>query len=66
MLKPLNCPQCGAPLRAGANKCDYCDTGFVGVEPVFKIDTRLGAACIPVISPGGGGYGGRVVLFADD
>lgn len=74
MLESLTCPQCGAPLRAGANKCDYCDTGFVGKEPVFKIDARLGVACIPVLSPGsggaggkgGGGSGGRVVLYVYD
>lgn len=74
MLEPLTCPQCGAPLRAGANKCEYCDTRFVGAESVFKIDARLGAACLPVLQPGSGGAGGngcggsggRVVLYVYD
>ena len=38
MLEPLTCPQCGAPLRAGANKCDYCDTGFVGADAQVLIN----------------------------
>lgn len=74
MLEPLTCPQCGAPLRAGTYKCDYCDTVFAGAEPVFKIDARLGAACIPVLPSGGnGGAGGngcagrgKAVLYAYD
>ena len=37
MLEPLTCPKCGAPLRAGANKCDYCNVGFVN----RKIEAKL-------------------------
>lgn len=41
MLEPLTCPQCGAPLRAGADKCDYCGTEFAredGRRTVLQAD----------------------------
>lgn len=27
-MKPLLCPQCGAPLSAGDLRCEYCGTGI--------------------------------------
>ncbi len=27
-VKVLTCPQCGAPIKAGANKCEYCGAEF--------------------------------------
>ncbi len=35
----LNCLNCGAPLRRGASRCEYCGTLYKGVQddvPVFR------------------------------
>lgn len=37
-----NCPNCGAPVRRGYSKCEYCDTPYEGVDPpVLYADNRL-------------------------
>ena len=30
-----NCPNCGAPVRRGYSKCEYCDTPYEGVDPLI-------------------------------
>lgn len=36
-----NCPNCGAPVRRGHSKCEYCDTPYEGIDPlVLYADNR--------------------------
>ena len=36
-----NCPNCGAPVRRGYSKCEYCDTPYDGADsPVLYADNR--------------------------
>lgn len=38
-MKPINCPNCGAPLHS--NKCEYCGSEFVEEQTRKEIENEI-------------------------
>ena len=38
-MRPINCPNCGAPLHF--NKCEYCGSEFVEEQTIKEIENEI-------------------------
>ena len=38
-MRPINCPNCGAPLHS--NKCEYCGSEFVEEQTIKEIENEI-------------------------